>query len=452
MRTWLGVICIAMELASASTTGAQATITVVVRRPTGASVQRAGATAAVAPAAGTILQPGDMITASDSSLIELKCTTTGATTYRLKGPLRVLIDVPMDSLCHINLMRGQGEVLAEVPTNTTAGTIPMASSGTQYSIDVERPGDTILCTVVVFEGEITAGQQRKAVVQGERIRWKGTAVTTGRATTAEIKRSAALYARFDVAAARERGATGAESAATFERLKESHYEVLANPTDTAKRVALAKRQIQYRVDDQAAYNLKRAKVTDGAAFRRYNIDAAAIRSNPAIYIPLTTRVPSAAVATPRAGVSSGAATAVARPATSVAAVSGAAVSQPSASVGARARTRVPGAAAAAPPAPPPPAPAYEAPAPTPTPTPTIDSDIQLIASGQVDSAITNIEVRVTAGSATSRDHLALATVYETRDTVKVREHATLAMALHASDGLLKPEDLQILRALLVRAG
>jgi len=448
MRAWLGVICIAMELASASATGAQAIITRVIRRPTGASVQRAGATASLAPVVGTILQPGDMITASDSSYVELKCTTTGATTYYFNGPFRVLIDVPMKSLCHVNLIKGHGEVLAEVPTNTTAGTIPMASPGTQYSIDVDRPGDTILCTVVVFEGEIAAGQQRRAVVQGERIRWRGTAVTTGRATTADIERSAALYARFDVAAARERGATGADSAATFELLKRSHYEVLANPTNRAKRVELAKRQIQYRVDDQAAYNLKRAKVTDDAAFRRYNIDAAAIRSNPSIYIPLTTRNTSAAIATPP-----GAGAAVLRPPTSAAAVSAAAVAQPSASVGAsRVRTRIPGAAAAAaappsaPPAAPPAAPAYEAPAPT------IDSDIQLIAGGQVDSAITNIEARVTAGTATSRDHHTLATVYETRDMVKVREHATLAMALHASDGLLKPEDLQILRMLLVRAG
>jgi hypothetical protein len=441
-RTAIAVL--AIELAVTSPIAAQAKIERVIGAATGVMVQRAGATREEPATVGMELLPGDMLRADTSAKVELKCTTRGGTTYRLPGSFRLFIDVPVNALCTVNVLDGHADVLAEEPSNTTGGTIALASKGTQYSVDVGREGRALVCRVVVFEGEVVARASERRAVQGSTIQWTGRAVSTGQANARDVERSAALYATFDVAAARSTGPQG--EAASYDDLKALHYAVLSNPADTAKRVELAKRQIRYKVDDQAAYNLKRANVTNDAALRRYQIDPRTIRDNPRlrerVYRSAETtnvRPPPEQPSTAATATTSSAATRAAATATTptpTRATTGERVAGRAAAT--RAGVAVtPGAA-------------Y--PAAAPTPAPTTDGDLQLITDGKIDEAIRNLESRVAAGSATSRDHYALAKAYDDRDAAKVREHATRAISLQVTDGKLTDAELEAVRDLLVRAG
>jgi hypothetical protein len=287
---------------------------------------------------------------------------------------------------------------------------------------------------------------------GTTTRWVGRSAATASTTTPtsaqDIDRSAGLYATFDVATARA-ATTDTNASVSYEQLKALHYAVLSNPTDTAKRVELAKRQIEYKVDDQAAYNLKRANVTNDTAMRRYQIDPRTIRDRPVIrdriYKSAATSVvrpdndaqAAATTSTTTTAASTRAAAAVTTPATPTATttagrVTGRATARAGAAVSAGARY-----------------PAAVTPAP---PIPTTDTDFQLIATGQLDAAVRNLESRVAAGTATSRDHYALAKAYDNRDPAKVREHGTRAISLHVTDGKLSETDLEDVRDLLGRAG
>jgi hypothetical protein len=428
MRARLCVICTAIQLISVPPAAGQARVERIIPRPASVSVQRAGAVGRERALAGALLLPGDMVATGDTSLLELRCGEGGGNTYRLKGPFRVLIDVPIDTTCHVNLLAGHGDVIAESPSATTAGGIPLGSTGTQYSVEVTREGDQLVRKLAVFEGEVTVGgarrDGRRGVAQGSQLQWAGREVTPAPVSQGEIERSAEVYARFDAAAAVAEAPAG-DTIAMYQQLKRLHYDVLANPTDTAKRVELAKRQIQYKASYQAAYNLRRANVTSDAALRRYQIDPSVIRANPV----LRERV---------YRTSDGAG---ARPDTAAAAPREAAVTRDGAvtreGVGSAATTRASGlsrAGAAA----------------TVTAPATTETDLQLIAAGRVDEAIRNLESRVAGYSASSRDYYALAKAYDGRDPAKARENADRSRALHASDGKLTAAELGELGDLLRR--
>ena len=430
-------LLVATSLFSASSVAAQAKIERVIGATTAVMVQRAGATREEPATTGMPLLPGDMLRADTSAKVELKCTTRGATIYRLPGAFRLFIDVPIDSLCTVNVLDGHADVLAEEPSNTTGGTIALASRGTQYAVDVSRERGMLACKVVVFEGEVVARGTDRMALQGTTMRWVGRDVSTESTAERDIDRSASLYATFDLATARAATPT-VNTSVSYDQLKALHYAVLKNPTDTARRVELAKRQIQYKVDEQAAYNLKRAKVTNDTALRRYEIDPRTIRDNPVLRDRIY-RSAATSVVRPEADPS----TAVTRsPTTRAAATAPTAVTTPPAAASGRvagraAATRA-GAAVSG---------AYPA-----TPPPTTESDLQLITSGQIDVAIRHLEDRVAAGSATSRDHYALAKAYDGRDAAKVREHATRAISLHVTDATLSDAELEAVRDLLLRVG
>jgi tetratricopeptide (TPR) repeat protein len=88
----------------------------------------------------------------------------------------------------------------------------------------------------------------------------------------EIQRSASIYSALDVAKAAMAGAQISDRTSVIDRFKTLHYEVLENPSDTAKRAELAKYQIQYRVNNEALYNLKRVDLTTEQSLKRYDID------------------------------------------------------------------------------------------------------------------------------------------------------------------------------------
>ena len=390
---------------TASAAAGQARVERIIGAPAGAVVQRAGESGTEAATAGAVLQPGDALRTDANTQVALRCTTPGAPVYRLDGGFHGYIDVPVNGRCSVAVAEGHADVIAEDTTHTVGGKIPLASKGTQYSVDVTREGRSFTCKVAVFEGEVFSPRGRdESAAQGSIIQWTRGAVTKDVLRAAEIERSAALYATFDVAAAR---AASPQTAPSYEQLKSLHYEVLAHPTDTVKRVELAKRQIQYKVDDQAAYNLRRAKVTNDSAMRRYQIDPRTIRDNPA----LRDNIYRSAVVRPEA---------MTRPA---------AQPQPS-----RASPRA-GAARVT----------------TAYPAPTTDSDLQLIRDGRIDEAIRNLEARVATPNATSRDQYALARAYDGRDAAKVRAHASQAVKLHATDGKLSDAELEDVRELLSSA-
>ena len=407
---------LAIEI-TASAAAAQAKIEHIIGPPTGAMVQRAGASEAVPGAVDSVLQPGDMLRTDTTTKVELRCTTPGAPIYRVAGGFRGYIDVPVNNRCTVAVAEGHADVIAEDTTSTIGGTIALASKGTQYAVDVTPEGRTFACNVAVYEGEVFWRRDTTTAAQGSTLQWVGSGIPErGTVQAAEIERSAALYASFDVAAARTAGATQADSA-TYRQLKALHYEVLAHPTDTAKRVQLAKRQIAYKVDQQAAYNLKRANVTDDRALERYHIDPRTVRNNRVLSEGVY-RTSSAEVVQPNRAAAAAVSPAVAE---TTSAATRAAV-QPY-----RATAR-----------------AYAA--------PTTDSDLQLIAAGNIDEAIRNLEARVATPAATSRAHYALAKAYDGRDAAKVRAHASQAISLQAVDGKLSDAELKQVRELLVAAG
>ena len=404
-RTILAFLIIGI---TASPAAAQAKIELIVGSPAGAIVQPAGASQGVPAAVDSVLQPGDMLRTDSTTKVELRCTTPGAPIYRVAGGFRGYIDVPVNNRCTVGVAEGHADVIAEDTTSTIGGTIALASKGTQYAVDVTPEGRTFACNVAVYEGEVFWRRDSTTAAQGSTLQWVGRDITgTGSVQAAEIERSAALYASFDVAAAKTAGAAQADTA-MYQQLLALHYEVLAHPTDTAKRVQLAKRQIAYKVDEQAAYNLKRANVRDDRALQRYQIDPRTVRSNRVLR--------EGVYRTPRAEVQLDHATTRADAART---------------------TRAEGVESAPPPA-------YAA--------PTTDSDLQLIAAGNIDEAIRNLEARVVTPAATSRDHYALAKAYDGRDAGKVRAHASQAIKLQAADGKLSDAELQQVRQLLVAAG
>jgi hypothetical protein len=447
--TRIAIALAAIQLLAVSPAAAQAKLERVIGTATSVRVQQAGSPGESAATVGMLLQPGDILRAGKADSVELRCAK-GATTYFVQGPFRLFIDVPVEGRCNIDLANGHADVQAEEPTNITGGTIPLASKGTQYSVDVTRQAGELVCKVVVFEGEVIARAYNRSVAGGNKIQWTGAQVSTAVNSPEDLDRSASLYASFDLAAARTASPTET-TPATFEQLKALHYAVLANPTDTAKRVALAKSQLHYKVDNQAAYNLKRANVTSDTALRRYQIDPTTVR--PAIRDRIYQTV-SPAVVRPEAAVSTPtpAATVTVAPDTRAVAATTTAPTTPTGVVGARTRgaATVSGSAgaraavsrgaatvAATPPAAPPAA-------------PTTDSDLALIASGQIDAAIQNLESRVAGPYATSRDHYALAKAYDGRDSSKVLVHAGRALSLHVTDGKLTDADLQAIRELMSR--
>lgn len=400
---------------TASAAAAQAKIERVIGAQTGAIVQRAGVSHDEPGAAGLELQPGDMLRTDRNTPVELRCTTPGAPIYRVAGGFRGYIDVPVNNRCNVAVVEGHADVIAEDTTNTIGGTTALASKGTQYAVDVTHEDSTFVCTVAVFEGEVFARGGPATATQGSTLQWVGREpARTGIVQRAVIERSAALYASFDTAAARAASPQG--ETPSYDQLKSLHYEVLAHPTDTAKRVELAKRQIAYKVDEQAAYNLKRANVRDDRALQRYQIDPRTVRNNRVLRegVYQTSR----AEVQPNRAAAAAASPAVAE---TTSAAKRAAV-QPY-----RATTRADAAA-------------------------TTDSDLQLIADGNIDEAIRNLEARVVTPAATSRDHYALAKAYVGRDAAKVRANASQAIKLQAADGKLSDAELQQVRELLVAAG
>jgi hypothetical protein len=281
-----GAAGVLLALASAAPLAAQAKLATIIPADARVLVFALGGERLEPIATGHELVPGDIILVPvDSVLIELSCTVASrASTYRVRSPFRVMIDVPTDSACATNVLSGEMNVLAESPTETTAGGVVLGSTGTQYAVEVRRTARGVMRKVTVFDGQLrvlSAAARGLEVRPGSNMLWRAGAAewSVGANGPQELDRAASVYARFDVEEAERKGAPVADRTATYGTLKAAHYAVLAAPGDTAKRVDLAKKQIEYRVNDQALYNLKRVDVVREPELRRYQIDPAALRAN-----------------------------------------------------------------------------------------------------------------------------------------------------------------------------
>ena len=279
MRARVLLMSSPLWLIAAPQVAAQARISKVIPRTEVVRVLRAGATSPEPADTVHLLAPGDTLIAGVGTLVELSCVPSRGNAYRLKGPFRVMIDVPLDTTCHVNVMTGHGDVIAESPTTTTVGGVALVSSGTQYSVDAMPEGGQLSRRVAVFEGTVKALKTGLVVEQGLMLQLSGRRQRAVPVSAEAIERSAEVNARLDLATAAK---APADQGAEYQRLKLLYSQVLAKPADTASRVALAKRQIDLKVNRGAAYNLMRAHVTTDAKLRQYQIDPEAVRSNPAI--------------------------------------------------------------------------------------------------------------------------------------------------------------------------
>jgi hypothetical protein len=400
MRGRAPLFCLACLVPT--TLAAQARIDAIIPTDARVAVHRLGFQAPEVAVAGMELAPGDLLDAGEEGVaVGLTCSAPeGTNTYLVTGPFRLLVDVPTVASCHVNLLAGLTEVVAEAPTETTAGGVTLGSTGTQYAVELRRSGRALVFACFVYDDSIRVlGTPGLIAAAGQKMVWADLRSVSVQANTSrDLARSATTYARFDLAQATARGAAAEEdSAAMLRTLSALHMEVLAHPSDTARRVALAKEQIRWDVRDRAMYNLKRVDLRDAASLQRYQIDPSMVGE----------RVPGSVV----------------RPAT------------PATEVRARPDARLAGEVDAA--------------------TPTVDMDLRLIDAGRVDEAIRNLEARVASGRATSRDHYALARAWglggsdeHVRD--RVRAHVARALVLHARDGALSVAELEEMGELIGR--
>ena len=391
MRAWLLFPVVLLGVAPAGAM-AQARIQAIIPENAAIDVHPLGSDDAVRATVGLELMPGDLITTgSDSVFVELRCGADESTiSYMLTAPFRVLIDVPATASCHVNLLSGLTEVAAEAPTETTAGGVTLGSTGTQYAIDLRRRDNELVLSCIVYDDTVRVlSRPGRQAVAGSKLVWSSGTVRLDRNTTEDLRRSAATYARFDLFAAGRQGMAVADTAAAARRLTALHYAVLENPTDTTSRAELAREQIRYGANDRAVYNLNRVNLRNDADLRRYRIDGAVLRDTQTDVTRFSREV--------------------------------------------RLSPELRSAAAAV------------------APGPTTESDLRLISAGRVDEAMANIEARVRAGTATSRDYFARARVYALRGAAAdVIASASRALVLHASDGLMSPAELRELGNLIAR--
>lgn len=393
MRAWLLFQFALLGVAPAYAT-AQARIEAIIPEDAEINVHPLGSDGTVPATVGLELMPGDLIgTAADSVFLELRCGAEDrASSYLLTSPFRVLIDVPIAASCHVNLLSGLTEVVAETPTETTAGGVTLGSTGTQYAVEVRRSGDALVFNCIVHDDTVRVlTRPGLQAVAGTKLVWSAGTVQLARNSNEDLTRSAATYARFDLAAASRQGVQVEDTAATVRQLTALHYAVLSSPSDTASRADLAREQLRYGVNRGAVYNLNRVDLRTEADLRRYRIEGAAVR---------------------------GAQTDVSR-------ARGAEVR-----VSPEMRRAAAGGVAAA---------------------ATTEGDLRLIEAGRIDEAIANLQTRVRAGAATSRDYYALARAHAAGNALaELRSSAGRALVLHASDGLLSAADLRELGELIAR--
>ena len=229
------------------------------------------------------LLPGDLVyTSAEGTTLVLRCPPEGGNTFAVESPFRVQVSVPREASCRFDVGAGSMDVLAEEPTEVTSGGVNAGSVTTQYAVRAIASEAGVSQEVNVFDGEVfvlTEGGS-VGVRQGSSLTYEPELGETfvGANSDEDIRRSAAVYSAFDLDQAIRAGAEIGDPGELLVQLQGLHYEVLSEPDDEARRVELARVQLQYQATDQALYNLKRADVTTEDRLQQYNIDPSVFQS------------------------------------------------------------------------------------------------------------------------------------------------------------------------------
>ncbi len=267
---------------AAAAAGAQSVVTELVPGDAVVEVERLSFDEGEPLAVGDALDPGDLVESlAPGVLVELNCPPESSNFVTLEAPFRVLVDVAEGTACHIDLLAGSAEVLAEEPTEITSGGVQMTSVGTQYAVRLDRVDGAPEQQVLVFEGEVevASAEGRKRIAKGQLQAYRSRqAVAAPRAIpTAELLRSASVYTNLDLAKAERAGVAVPDKLAAYRRLQALHVEVLEKPDDQPKRVELAQAQMLYQSNNRALYHLKKADVAEPEKAKAYQIDLSALR-------------------------------------------------------------------------------------------------------------------------------------------------------------------------------
>lgn len=466
-------------------------------------VERLGSSRPEEVRIGTKLDPGDVVLSGDEGGgIVITCGSS-TNIYPLRGRFRFMIDVASAADCTINLLAGNLDVLAEDPTEVTAGGLDMGSVSTQYAVRVDRGPEGPTKTIVVFDGSVSVASDQGALLVAQ-----GTSLTVAEGieqaesapiAQGDLAHSAIVYSTIDFVEGSQTGSIS-DSTETMNRLYRLHYRVLQQPENEDVRIDLAKTQLQYGAVNQAVLNLKRARVTSEDELRREGIDPAELRTGLApehqnfyegiaIDAPPVERRPleidlelidagryEEALEGLQWRVTAGVATSrdyyalsriylkMDQIETSVgfgkialdlnaadAALRGDEVLEQTAIIARSAIHLVAPLVGGAPPA------AADSLLDLPTVLLPLLGDyttngaLELIEEGQLDRAVQQLLRRIREGRATSRDHFALAKAYLLQERFKdAHAHGTDALALNQEDGALSPSEFEELRIILAR--
>jgi hypothetical protein len=268
-------VCFSVLLASAGAAAQQcdgictdptkACICVVAPPDADFGLTRLGAVEAEKGRLGHALGVGDRLSnLGEDTIVELACP--GGSEVKLHGQFQVIVLPSSEGQdCAFNLLAGNANVLARMPTTLDAGEAVMGSITTQYGMSVFREGDRPHFECVVFEGEAQVRYRDGRIPLGESSRaswstataWRSVEVT--KVTATEIDAASLVYARADVARLTARGEQPADQRALVAELRGAYAKVFARPRDADARVQMASMQTNLRNPRQVLFHLEQAE-------------------------------------------------------------------------------------------------------------------------------------------------------------------------------------------------
>jgi tetratricopeptide (TPR) repeat protein len=210
---------------------------------------------------GTAVEYGDELLGFGSVLLEINC---GGSLLKFAGKFRVLITAPTPGQsCAVNLRDGTADVLSDQPTEVQSGETTLGTKGTVYGVRVRRGREGRTATqCLVFEGAVAMSQPRRrpfVLAEGNKMAL-GMQDSPQQLNKTDIVQTADLYARLSLSRAVVAGAAPGISGEPLAALRNSYEKTFQNPALAEARVELATLQHEFRADQEADYNLRRAEV------------------------------------------------------------------------------------------------------------------------------------------------------------------------------------------------
>lgn len=219
---------------------------------------RAASTAREPLVLGAKLELGDSLEGlSGKTVVELKCLN--GTIYTFRNHFRVVLVPPSQAGCAVDVLNGGLDVLADRPTEVNSGGVRLGSEGTVYSVTVNSSAGSARLRIAVLEGQVKISGD-EPIGQGAVLAIREKDRSRSQIDPAQdILPLAATFARLDVA----RAENAERDSEAFRTLKVLHAQVLTMPEDPERRIALARAQLHYGVQNgNASYQLRRLGMTE----------------------------------------------------------------------------------------------------------------------------------------------------------------------------------------------